>query len=63
MKKLLSSIALLLCAFSAQAADLSEDFSSLAKGRYGTNGAITLSIPSGDWEALKMEMKENNGVK
>ena len=63
MKKLLSSIALLLCAFSAQAADLSEDFSSLAKGRYGTNGAITLSIPSGDWEALKMEMKENNVVK
>lgn len=63
MKKILSSIALLLCAFVAQAADLSEDFSSLSKGKYGANNTVTLSIPSGDWEALKMEMKENNGVK
>ena len=47
----------------AQAADMSEDFSSLAKGRYGSNNKVTLSIPSGDWEALKMELKENNGVK
>jgi len=47
----------------AQAADLSEDFSSLNKGKYGTNCAVTLSLPSGDWEALKMEIKENNGIK
>ena len=47
----------------AQAADMSEDFSSLAKGRYGSNNKVTLSIPSGDWEALKMELKESNGVK
>ncbi|MBQ7509299.1 MAG: hypothetical protein IJT53_00060 [Prevotella sp.] len=63
MKKILSSIALLLCTFVAQAADLSEDFSSLSKGKYGANNAVTLSLPSGDWEALKMELKENNGVK
>ena len=63
MKKMLSCIALLLCAFSAQAADMSENFSSIEKGRYGANNAVTLSIPSGDWKALKMEMKENNGVK
>ena len=54
---------MLLFAFVAQAADLSENFSSLDKGRYGANNTVTLSIPSGDWEALKMEMKENNGVK
>lgn len=63
MKKILSSIALLLCAFVAQADDLSENFSSLAKGKYGANGAATLSLPSGDWETLKMELKENNGTK
>ncbi len=63
MKKILSSIALLLCAFVAQATDLSENFSSLAKGKYGTNSAETLSLPSGDWQVLKMEVKENNSVK
>ena len=63
MKKILSTLILLCSAFMAQAADLSEDFSSLSKGKYGTNNAATLSLPSGDWEALKMEMKENNGVK
>ena len=64
MKKILSCIAVLLCAFSAHAqTDFKEDFSSLPKGKYGANSAVTLSIPSGDWEALKMEMKENNGVK
>jgi hypothetical protein len=35
MKKLISSIALLLCAIMAQAADITEDFSTLAKGKYG----------------------------
>ena len=63
MKKILSSIALLLCAFVAQATDLSENFSSLAKGKYGTNSAETLSLPSGDWQVLKMEVKESNSVK
>ena len=43
--------------------DLKEDFSSLAKGKYGTNSAAALSLNSGDWEALKMELKENSGVK
>ena len=63
MKKILSSIALLLCAFVAQAADLSEDFSSLAKAKYGTNGEETVSLPSGEWKALKMELKESSGKK
>ena len=64
MKKAISCIALLLCAFVLQAqTDFKEDFSSLPKGKYGANNTITLSLPSGDWEALKMEMKENNGVK
>ena len=64
MKKIMSSIALLLCAFVAQAqTDFQEDFSSLSKGKYGANNAVTLSIPSGDWEALKMELKESSGVK
>ena len=47
----------------AQAADLSEDFSSLSKGKYGASNAATLSLPSGDWQVLKMELKENNGVR
>ncbi len=64
MNKILSTIVLLLCAFGAQAADLSENFSSVPKGKYGTSsGAATLSLPSGDWEVLKMEMKENSGQK
>jgi len=64
MNKILSTIVLLLCAFGAQAADLSENFSSVPKGKYGTSSsAATLSLPSGDWEVLKMEMKENSGQK
>ncbi len=64
MKKIISTITLLLCAFVLQAqTDFKEDFSSLSKGKYGTNNVATLSLPSGDWEALKMELKENNGVK
>lgn len=64
MKKAISCIALLLCAFVLQAqTDFKEDFSTLAKGKYGTNNAATLSLNSGDWEALKMEMKENSGQK
>jgi len=61
MKHLLSILVLLLCAFVAQAADLSEDFATLAKGKYGTSGEQTLTLPSGDWQALKMELKENSG--
>ena len=63
MKKVLSSIVLLLYVLVGQAADLSENFSTLPKGKYGTNAAATISLDSGDWEALKMEMKENNGTK
>ena len=47
----------------ASAADLSEDFSSLVKGKYGTSSEETVSLPSGEWKALKMEIKENNGKK
>ena len=64
MKKLVSCIALLFCALLAQAADLSEDFSSLTKGTtYGSSTAATVSLPSGDWQVLKMKLNENNGVK
>lgn len=63
MKKIISCVTLLLCALMAQAADFSENFSSLSKGKYGASNAVTLSLPSGDWQALKMELKENNGVK
>ena len=63
MKKIISCIALLLCAFVAQAADITEDFSSLAKGKYGASSEVTVSLPSGEWKALKMEIKENNGKK
>ncbi len=64
MKKIISTITLLLCAFVLQAqTDFKEDFSSLSKGKYGANGGVTLSLPSGDWEALKMEMKESSGTK
>jgi hypothetical protein len=61
-----STLLLLLCAFVAQAqTDFKEYFSTLPKGKYGAggSGAATLSLPSGDWEALKMEMKESSGVK
>ena len=64
MKKLISSIALLFCAFVAQAqTDFKEDFSSLAKGKYGTSSEQAVTLPSGEWKALKMELKENSGVK
>ena len=63
MKKIISCITLLLCAITAQATDFFEDFSTLSKGKYGFSSTVTLSLNSGDWEALKMEMKENNGVK
>ena len=63
MKKILSSIVMLLCVLTAQATDISEDFSTLAKGKYGTSAEESLTLPSGEWKALKMELKENNGVK
>lgn len=64
MKKILSTLMLLCCAFAAQAAtDFSEDFSTLAKGKYGNSAEQTVTLPSGDWTALKMELKENSGVK
>lgn len=51
---------LLCCAFAAQAAtDLTEDFSSLANGKYGTNSEQAVTLPSGEWKALKMEKKSN----
>ena len=61
--KAISCIVSLLCALVAHATDFTEDFTTLAKGKYGTNSAVTTSLPSGDWEALKMELKENSGVK
>ena len=61
--KAISCIVSLLCALVAHATDFTEDFTTLAKGKYGNNNAVTLSLPSGDWEALKMELKENSGVK
>ena len=63
MKTIISCIALLLCAFVAQAADITEDFSSLAKGKYGASSEQSVTLPSGEWKALKMELKENSGVK
>jgi len=64
MKKLTIFFALLVCALFAQAqTDLSEDFSSLAKGKYGANGEVSVSLPSGEWKALKMELKESSGKK
>ena len=63
MKKIISCIALLLCAFVAQAADITEDFSSLAKGKYGASSEQLVMLLSGEWKALKMELKENSGVK
>ena len=63
MKKIISSIVMLLCAFTAQAADCSEDFSSLSKGKYGTSSEAAVTLPSGEWKVLKMELKESSGVK
>ena len=63
MKKLISGIVMLLCAFTAQAADFSEDFSSLAKGKYGSSSEAAVTLPSGEWKVLKMELKESSGVK
>ena len=64
MKKILATVALLFCAFVVQAADLSENFSTLTKGTtYGGSAAATVSLPSGDWEVLKMKLNENSGVK
>ncbi|MBR0048718.1 MAG: hypothetical protein IJP74_05270 [Prevotella sp.] len=63
MKRLLIIIGVMLCAFAVQAEDFTEDFSTIQKGKYGANGEETVSMPSGQWKALKMEMKENNGAK
>ncbi len=64
MKKLTIFFALLVCALFAQAqTNLSEDFSSLAKGKYGANSEVSVSLPSGEWKALKMELKESSGKK
>ena len=63
MKRIVSCIVLLLCAFITQAADLTENFGSLPKGKYGSSGEQSVVLPSGDWQVLKMELKENNGVK
>lgn len=64
MKKLTIFFALLVCALFAQAqTDLSEDFSSLAKAKYGANSEVSVSLPSGEWKALKMELKESSGKK
>ena len=65
MKQIFLSIILLCCAFAVQAqTDFKEDFSSLTKGTtYGSSSAETVSLPSGNWQALKMKLNENNGVK
>ena len=63
MKKIISCITLLLCAFVAHAADFTEDFSALAKAKYGASSEQSVTLPSGEWKALKMELKENDGVK
>ena len=63
MKKIISCITLLLCAFVVHAADVTEDFSTLAKAKYGASSEQSVTLPSGEWKALKMELKENSGVK
>ena len=64
MKKLILCIALLCSIFVVQAADLSENFSSLTKGTtYGSTSVATVSLPSGNWQVLKMKLNENNSVK
>ena len=60
MKKLTLLFSLLCCAFTLQAADVAEDFSMLAKGKYGTGSEQTVTLPSGEWKALKMELKVNS---
>ena len=55
---------ILLClALAVQAAALSEDFSSLAKGKYGTDSEETVTLSSGEWKVLKMELRESSGKK
>jgi hypothetical protein len=66
MKTLVCCIALLLCTLVGQAQSsnlISEDFNSLDKGKYGGNSEVILSLPSGDWQVSKMELKVNSGVK
>ena len=64
MKKVLSITLMLLCTFMVQAADmLKEDFSTLAKKTYGNNAEETVTLPSGEWKAFKMQIKENNSIK
>ena len=57
---LLTALMAVTCGF---ADDLSEDFTSIAKGKYGNNGEQTVTLPSGEWKAVKMELKENSGVR
>ena len=63
MKKTMACITLLLCAFVVQAGEIVEDFSTLAKAKYGTSSEQSVTLPSGEWKVLKMELKENSGVK
>ena len=60
MKKILSIISLLCCAFAVQAGVLlSEDFSSLAKDQTYSG---TVNLPSGDWQMDNMKWKLTNSV-
>jgi len=63
MKKLTLLFSLLCFAFTLQAADVAEDFSTLEKGKYGTGSEQTVTLPSGEWRALKMELKVNSGTR
>jgi hypothetical protein len=63
MKTITTTMMLLCLALAVQAAALSEDFSSLAKGKYGTDSEETVTLSSGEWKVLKMELRESSGKK
>lgn len=67
MKKIFSLIAFFILhssIFTANADNLlKEDFSTIDKTTYGSSSEESVTLPSGEWKAYKMQLKENNSVR
>ncbi len=64
-KKLRMLAAILVCGTPTltQAADLNENFSTLSNGSYGSGSEQSVTLPSGTWTALKMQLTTGSGVR
>ncbi len=63
MKKLTTLLGCLLCAMTMQAADLTEDFSTLANSTYGGSSEQAVTLPTGTWTMFKVKVQTSSNVK